>query len=968
MLFFMILFAIFPGCKIPKSQSSDKLKYSYARYSHISYRNIPGVTAEDILAVEKLKEQRDYFVYSVLPTTESFRDANGNIGGFFALFCEWLSGLFEIPFIPTFVEWDDYLATLANFEADFTGHFPATPERLQTYYMTSAIAMHTIRSFRLVGSVPLETIAEIRPLRFAFIEETSIIEQVASMFQEGAFEIILAKNIDEIHSMLVSGEADVFYSEEVTEASFDVYGDTIAKDFLPPILSPVSLATQNPELEPIILIVQKALDDGAFGFLVDLYKLGEQQYRKHKLYMMLNEEERAYLKESPVIPFAAEHYDYPISFYNKYEKEWQGIYFDVINQVSELTGLSFKLVNDYRAEWPELLRLLESGEAYMISELLPTEERREKGFLWADIPSIVDRYALLSKSETPNVTLKEVGNMRVAMARGTAYAEVFLRWFPEHQYTLEFESSDDCFEALDKGEVDLVISSQRRLLAITNYYEFPGYKANLVLERSSESFIGFNKDKAILCSIFSKALWLVDIKGISEQWMLRTHDYKGKIAQAQRPWLIGSSLLLLCILLLLLIVLFMKRTVELRLEALVQKRTAEAESANQAKSSFLATMSHEIRTPLNAIIGMTAIYKTAESIERKDYTLGKIEDASKHMLRIVNDVLDMSKIEANKLELLKLEFSFGKMLQKVTSVISFKVDEKKQKLIVNVDKNIPVLLVGDDQRLVQVIMNLIGNAVKFTPEKGEIRLNAAILGKTDGICELRIEVADTGIGIAPDQHKRLFDPFEQAETGTSRKFGGTGLGLVISKRIVELMGGKIWIESELGKGARFIFTIKAQEGKDRRATPREDKPEQLERHKDDFSGKRLLLVEDVEINREILLTLLEDSGLMIDCAENGKEALDMVKSSPQKYNAIFMDIQMPLLDGYEATRQIRAMELELGSGSLNKPNQRIPIIAMTANVFKEDIDTCFSAGMDDHLGKPIDIDEVFGKLRKYLSK
>ena len=391
-----------------------------------------------------------------------------------------------------------------------------------------------------------------------------------------------------------------------------------------------------------------------------------------------------------------------------------------------------------------------------------------------------------------------------------------------------------------------------------------------------------------------------------------------------------------------------------------------AESASRAKSEFLANMSHEIRTPMNAIIGMTAIGAKAEGIENKDNAIKKIGEASTHLLGIINDVLDMSKIEANKFDLAPIEYSFERMAQKAIAVVKFRMDEKHQLLSVSMDKNIPRFVVGDEQRLIQVITNLLSNAVKFTPEGGKIDLSAGLLGEEDGCYELRIEVADSGIGISAEQQERLFGAFEQAETGTSRQYGGTGLGLVISKNIVEMMDGKIWVESELGEGARFIFTVKAG-----RCDRQDDFPSKIsaEEYLDagpdaddtsdsDFHGKRLLIVEDIDVNREILMSLLENTGLIIDCAENGKEALDMVASATDAYDIIFMDMQMPVMDGLESTRHIRALP-DPGSAA-------IPIIAMTANVFKDDIDACLAAGMDDHLGKPIDFRRVLALLRRYL--
>jgi signal transduction histidine kinase/CheY-like chemotaxis protein len=522
----------------------------------------------------------------------------------------------------------------------------------------------------------------------------------------------------------------------------------------------------------------------------------------------------------------------------------------------------------------------------------------------------------------------------------------------------------------------------------------------------------------------------------------------------------------------------------------------KAEASSHAKSDFLSNMSHEMRTPLNAIIGMTSIGKGASGIEKKDYAFEKIEDASSHLLGVINDVLDMSKIEANKLDLSQIDFNFEKMLRKVVNFINFRVEEKRQRFHVSIDRDIPKRLLGDDQRLAQVLTNLLSNAVKFTPEGGSIRLDACLEVEVEGVCTIRFEVADSGIGISHEQQARLFTSFQQADTSTSRNFGGTGLGLAISKRIVELMDGRIWIESEPGQGSTFLFTIQAARGGEEgqgllgssvkwenvRVLAVDDDPELLEYFReiagglgivcdvvcsgeavitmleqgkyhdiyfvdwkmpgmngielskkikerqssksvvtmisstewsiiadeakaagvdrflskplfpsdiadcineclgapdvtvkdedsgviDQFPGRKVLLAEDVEINREIVLALLEPTQLEIDCAENGAEVLRMFSEAPDRYDVIFMDVQMPGVDGLEATRRIRTFEAERqkNNGGVQRP--RVPIIAMTANVFKEDIEKCLAAGMDDHIGKPLDMEEVLKKLRRYL--
>ncbi|MDR1894658.1 MAG: PTS transporter subunit EIIC [Spirochaetales bacterium] len=408
----------------------------------------------------------------------------------------------------------------------------------------------------------------------------------------------------------------------------------------------------------------------------------------------------------------------------------------------------------------------------------------------------------------------------------------------------------------------------------------------------------------------------------------------------------------------------------------------EAEKASAAKTSFLANMSHEMRTPMNAIIGMTNIAKASSSLEQKNYCLNKISEASSHLLGVINDILDMSKIEANKMELSPVNFSFLKMIQKAANVINYLIEQKHQQFTLSLDDRIPPYLEGDDQRLTQIIANLLTNAVKFTPAQGSISLKTTWLpalpdnpsAKPKGKdsprnnqedsppCAIQVDVSDTGIGINGEQLTRLFSTFEQADSGTSRKYGGTGLGLAISKQLVEMMGGRIWAVSELGKGATFSFIVPIKQGYAEEEATSESAAFRAGGETgqgEDFSGCRLLLAEDVEINREIVITLLEPSGIAIDCAVNGDEAVKMFSADPGRYDLIFMDVQMPVMDGYEATRLIRGFPAQEA--------QKVPIVAMTANVFKEDIVKCLASGMNDHLAKPLSEEDLFAKLQFYLS-
>ncbi|MCL2197628.1 MAG: ATP-binding protein [Defluviitaleaceae bacterium] len=377
-----------------------------------------------------------------------------------------------------------------------------------------------------------------------------------------------------------------------------------------------------------------------------------------------------------------------------------------------------------------------------------------------------------------------------------------------------------------------------------------------------------------------------------------------------------------------------------QLEEALQK----AISASRAKSEFLSAMSHEMRTPMNAIIGMADIAKNSKDPHKTEDSLDKISEAAHHLLGIINSVLDMSKIEANNMELKKTSFNLREMMEKIVALNKLKLEEKNHCFTVNIDEYMPDMYEGDDQRLTQIITNLLSNAIIYTPEGGSVRLSVVLEQVKDGICELRFEVSDTGIGISFEEKDRIFEMFEQADKSAAREYGGTGLGLAISKRLVELMDGKIDVKSNVGNGSTFFFTVKLKRLESFNKTP-------------SFPGKRILLVDDIEINREIMLAQLENTNLTIDIAVNGREALDAVSTNPDLYDLVFMDIQMPEMDGLEATRQIRA----LGT------TESLPVVAVTANVFTEDVEQCFAAGMNGHIGKPVDFNVVYDTLNKYLT-
>ena len=392
-----------------------------------------------------------------------------------------------------------------------------------------------------------------------------------------------------------------------------------------------------------------------------------------------------------------------------------------------------------------------------------------------------------------------------------------------------------------------------------------------------------------------------------------------------------------------------------RNEEALRQAKEDAEKAAQAKSDFLARMSHEIRTPMNGVLGLTHLAMGKSPPPEQLQYLTKIQASAKILLGVINDILDFSKIEGGKLTLDLAPFSFHSMTRTVQDLFQSQAEQKGLRFVIEEGTRVPDMLKGDSLRLSQVLLNLCGNAIKFT-EKGEVALSITLEQETAEAVRLRFSVADTGVGMTAEQLSRLFQPFAQADVSTTRKYGGTGLGLVISKLLVEIMGGAIEVESTPGKGSTFFFTISLAKARSEDLET-EAAPEQSQSNQS-LAGLRILLTEDNEINQEIAKALLENLGITVTVAANGQEAVDIL--STQDMDGVLMDIQMPVMDGLTAARMIRQQGREAV--------RNLPIIAMTAHAMQEDRDKSMVAGMNDHITKPIDIAELHAKLLQWVAK
>ncbi|MDR1656022.1 MAG: transporter substrate-binding domain-containing protein [Deltaproteobacteria bacterium] len=934
-----------------------------------SFLNIPGVTVEETVAIAQFRKSGASFVYGMELSAECFKRHDGTMGGFAVLFTDLLSQLFEIPFQPVIFEWDDLIDGLAAGEIDFTGDLTATPERSETYFMTGPIALRPIQYMRLAGSENPVFFAETRKSRYAFLDGSVTYEQ-ARPFLAGEHVAVYVKNHDQAYQMLKNGEIDAFIDEGPFEAVFEHSSEVVVQDLVPLVFGPVSLATQNPELAPFISVMQKALGDDFSKRLAELYAQGYLDYAKDKFRRSLDPEEMEYVRahgeDGQPIKFGVEYDNYPAAFYNEREQLWQGCSLDVLNEIINLTGLNFSQINQRPIFWWDMLSLLENGEIALVSELIISEDRKGR-YIWPDIPYMTDKYALISHVDLPDLTVNDVFHMKVGLSRDTAYTQLFYHFFRGHRDAVEYIDIFDALAALDSGEVDLVMGTQNQLLTLTNYLEKPDFKANIVFNQIYGSYFGLNKRETVLRRIISKSLSMIDVDSISSRWKSRKFDYQEALDRARTPWLVGVSILMLLVALLLLILFQKTRRLGKVLELTVRERTREleiqtemAKVASKAKSGFLARMSHEIRTPMNAIIGMSELSIREYGNPAGLNYIAEIKKAGTSLLSIINDILDFSKIEAGSLQINQAPYDFASLLNDTLTIVGMRLKEKPIQLISKIDPSLPGTLEGDETRVRQVLLNLLSNAVKYTHE-GFVEFEVSGERGPGREIKLSFRIADSGIGIKPEDLGKLFDDFVRIDQSRNMSVEGSGLGLTIALSLCRAMGGDIVVESEYGKGSVFtaliIQTVSDQRSLGLIESQTALSPQPLE-VRFTAPGVRVLLVDDLETNLAIMTGLLAPYKMDVSACMSGLQAVERV--AKESFDVVFMDHMMPEMNGMEAVAAIRSMEGDYF--------RTLKIIALTANAISGMREMFLQNGFDDYLSKPIEIPKLGEILDRLIPK
>ena len=676
-------------------------------------------------------------------------------------------------------------------------------------------------------------------------------------------------------------------------------------------------------------------------------------------------EEQKYVENMPEVKVGYLVDDHePLSYTDEQTGEFAGITRDILDIISEKTGFTFTYValseNSISSE------MLKEQGIHVLCNVDYNETNLTLDNIKLSSPYLDSENVIVAKND---LEFDSESTLTVAMTCITDIRKEDLeKEYPNFTFVF-YETIEACFEAVHEGEADALMDNRyvvEALLGKPMYKDMNVFPLQGLGDKLCMAVVLYEEDDIysdpLLIQIIDKAVLQISTRNINNIIIRHTagNSYQLTLLDTIYMYRYPLAVILFLFLCCMVLLLWARHMQSVKNEELQKKNDdlvlaiEQAQRASHAKSQFLSRMSHEIRTPMNAIVGFIGIAKKNEQDpEKMDECLDKIEVSSKVLLNIINDVLDMSAIESEKLKIAHTEFNLKNLLEGINSIYHSQCRQK------GIDFNLKVeidhdTLVGDPLRMNQILLNVVSNAFKFT-EKGGITLSVYETDVKNNHVFLRFEVKDTGIGMSEEMLQRLFKPFEQESANTTQKYGGSGLGLSITKNLIEMMHGAISVTSQKGKGSCFTIDISFEI-----AEQAETEEDTLDRQYD-FSGRKVLLVEDTEFNKEIAVDLLEMVHADVDTAADGKEAIEKFEASePGTYDMILMDIQMPVMNGYEATEIIRKSE--------HSDAASIPIYAMTADAFTEDVNLALAAGMDGHIAKPIDTKLLYQAMDRAFHK
>jgi signal transduction histidine kinase/CheY-like chemotaxis protein len=940
------------------------------------YMNIPGITEADIKTIEKLRNEREYFVLGSVLSENAFYSGDASIKGFSSLLSDLLTNVFNIQFVPKVYSWNDLYDGLVLEDIDFTAEFYADFYGAP-YFSTTTLLSRSVKVLRPKDAPLFSEIRYEKPLTIGLIKDIPTYDELKPYF-DFQHDAVRIWDTQAAYAALLSGDLDAIIIDDSTRMPVGLADRINVEDFYPLIYTKTSFATYNKELEPIILVFQKYINSlGNQKFeelLMEMQRKGERDFLRHKLFLNLTPAEVQYINRhlfsKTYIKVHATRENYPIIFFDEQVKSWRGIAIDVLNEISSYTGLVFA---PDEGNFP-------FGEAEMSVEAVRTNET-EGDYLWTEIPFFSNTFALISKAGRSEIDISRVWRSRIGVINNSPYLAIFREWFPKHSGLYIFEDYKTLLRALDRGDIDCIMGSRSLLMSLTSFHGEVEVRANLTFDYPFNSYFAFRKDQELLRSIVAKSQEFVDLKGIAADWNHDVFDYRVKITGVVLPYLVALLIILLFAIILLVYTLRKSKNINDRLEAAVTQRTQElleqthaAEEASKVKSEFLANISHEIRTPLNAIIGLGEL-ELMKKLPKDTYTnMEKIFSSGKTLLSIINDVLDISKIESGKVDIIDVVYEFASLINDTIHINIVRIGSKPIAFVLDIDESLPIKLLGDELRVKQIINNLLSNAFKYT-KYGTVTLSIHREGDSQmnegDLIQLNITVKDTGQGIKKEDIPKLFSKYNQLDTRANRKIEGTGLGLSICRNLVEMMGGSIQVESEFGRGSLFSLSINQKivdpsplgyetvENLRKFRTVGQRKSFSQNIVKAYMPYGKVLVVDDVPTNLDVVKGMMAPYGVMMDFALSGMDAIEIIKVEQVHYDVIFMDHMMPGMDGIEAVKIIRN---EIASDYA----RNVPILAFTANALIGNEDLFLAHGFQGFLSKPLDIVKLDEALNKWV--